>query len=170
MKRGQKHNSLNFAVSITLFTVFALFLTLVLLMGASSFRSVSASADERYYERTPLLYITQKIRMSDRADSIRLEEIDGVSTLVLTEYYTDDSDEFFVMSGEIAVYIYYRDGYINEFLTFDGEKPNLSIGVEILPVESLDFEMLSPSLIKITIDGKSVFVNINSDNRAEVGT
>ena len=147
------HRSLNFAVSMTLFTVFALFMTLVLLMGASSFRNVSDSASNRYNERTSLFYISQKIRGFDRADSVKVAEIDGVGALILSNNVHN-------------IYIYGKDGFICELYSLAGESPDLRVGTPILPVASLEFEAESESLIKITVDGKSVLVNLTSETRS----
>jgi len=153
------HHSLNFAVSMTLFTVFALFLTLVLLTGASSFRSVSEGTEERYTERTPLLYVSQRIRSADRAGMIKITEIDNIpALLMLSEPYGDG-----IVSGEIQIYIYYHDGFLKEFYAFDGEAPRLEIGQAIFPADSAEFELITSSLIKITINGKSIFVNLSSE-------
>jgi|GEM_PF-1603575 len=157
----RKYSTLGFAVSMTLFTVFALFLTLVLLTGASSFKNVSSAVEERFSERTVLLYVTQKIRMCDRTDGVRAEMIDGVSTLVLTDYfYIGDT---FGTQGEAAIYIYEQNGYLTELYTFDGEMPNFRAGTPLLPIESAEFEKISPSLIRITISGRSTFMSLSSE-------
>jgi hypothetical protein len=154
------HNSINFAVSMMLFTVFALFLTLVLLTGASSFRKVSEKAEERFTERTPLLYVTQKVRAADRSDSVRIAEIDNIPVLILTKPYGDD----FGNSGEIYVYIYEHDGFLKEFYAFDFDDslPRLEIGEALFPVKSMDFEWVTESLLKITINENSIYINLSS--------
>ncbi|MCL1866778.1 MAG: DUF4860 domain-containing protein [Oscillospiraceae bacterium] len=146
------HRSLNFAVSMTLFTVFALFMTLVLLMGASSFRNVADGAQSRYNERTSLFYISQKVRGFDRADSVKVADIGGVRTLILVNDFRN-------------IYIYEKDGYICELYSLHGESPDLRVGTPILPVTSLEFESESESLIKITVDGKVAFVSLMSEMR-----
>ncbi|MCL2638847.1 MAG: DUF4860 domain-containing protein [Oscillospiraceae bacterium] len=143
-----KHSSLGFAVSMTLFTVFALFLVLVLLAGASSLESIAASAEERFSERTPLLYIAQKIRSADRADAVQITQIDGVSVLVLTD-------------NSVQIYIYYYDGYLNELYTFG--VPNLRLGTRLFAAESVSFEVVEKSLIKATVDDNSINVSLMSE-------
>jgi hypothetical protein len=144
-----------------LFTVFALFLTLVLLTGASSFRKVSEKAEERFTERTPLLYVTQKVRAADRVDSVRIAEVDDIPVLILTKPFGDDYGN----SGEILIYIYEHDGFLKEFFAFDSfeeNPPRLEIGEALFPVESADFEWVTPSLIKITINESSIYIGLSS--------
>jgi hypothetical protein len=156
----RNHDSINFAVNMMLFTVFALFLTLVLLTGASSFRKVSEKAEERFTERTPLLYITQKVRAADRIDSVRITEINNIPVLVLIKPYGDDYGN----SGEIEIYIYEHDGYLKEFYAFDFDEsePRLEIGEALFPIDSMDFEWVTESLLKITINENSIYINLSS--------
>jgi len=135
---------------MALFTVFALCLTLVLLMGASSFRGVSQRAEQQYSERTPLLYLSQKIRSFDRSDGVGIENINGITTLVLTEASYD-------------VFIYHHDGHIKELLVFHGDRIDLDIGIDVFAAQSMELERVSESLIKTTVDGKSIYVNVQSE-------
>jgi len=150
------HGSMNFVVSISLFTVFAILLTLVLLMGASSFKSVSVNAQERYEQRTPLLYVSQKIRGFDRVDSVKITETNGINTLVLSDEFHD-------------IYIYEYNGYLTEFLAFSGDNPRLEIGISLFKVQSVKFELddfMGSSLIKVTIDESEVYVSLTSGGGA----
>ncbi|MCL1823224.1 MAG: DUF4860 domain-containing protein [Oscillospiraceae bacterium] len=151
MNSGRSHNSLNFAVSMTLFAVFALFLTMVLLTGASAFKGLSTAVEERYSERTILLYLSQKVRMSDAAESVNIAEYDGIPMLVLT-------------TGAMNAYIYTEDGYLTELYGWSDEQPDFSVkGTPILPAENVGFEKVTASLIKITVGGNSTFVHLSSD-------
>ena len=156
---NRSSDTLGFAVSMMLFTVFALFLMLVLLTGASSFRSVSSVIEERYSERTALLYVSQKVRMCDRENGVNITEIDGVRALVLNSYYIDN---FTGNKGDITIYIYEKDGYLNELYTFGDEEPQLRLGMRLLPAESAEFEMISRSLLKININDSDILVKINA--------
>jgi hypothetical protein len=144
MRNRRNHGSLNFIVSITLFTVFALALTLVLLTGASAFRDVSESAQERFDERTPLLYISNRLADADR---VFLSEVDGTPVLI-------------VMDDVFAIYIYLYEGHIREFYSMSGGISELELGVETFAAESLTFARLSSSLLQVTIDGRSIYANV----------
>jgi hypothetical protein len=149
---------MNFVVSITLFTVFAVVLTVVLLTGASSFKQVSVHSQERYEQRTPLLYAAQKIRGFDRVDSvsyrnaIRVADVYGTRALVLSDELHD-------------IYIYEYDGYLTEFLAFSGGSPILEAGIKLFSVESAEFEFVSESLIRVTIDEASIYVNLTAGKK-----
>jgi len=147
--KNKRHRSLNFVVSMTLFTVFALFMMLVLLMGASAFKGVSARAEERYAERTPLLYASQKLRS---ADWVTMTVIDDTPVLVLGD-----------TSGNTRVYLYLYGGYVTELFVFGDTAPNFEIGTQLFPAESLEFALLTPTLISVAIDGSCIFVNLASE-------
>ena len=146
---SRKHNTLGFAVSMTLFTVFALFMMLVLLTGAASFGNVSEAIEERYSERTALFYISQKIRTFDLENGVSITETDGVQTLVLS-------------GGDFTIHIYERDGYLTELYTLYGDLPQLRLGTRLLPAKNITFEFAAPSLFKATIDGQSIYVQLNA--------
>jgi len=148
--RRSNNQSLNFVVSMALFTVFALCLTLTLLMGATSFKNVSDEAEERYLERTPLLYISQKLRSFDRTGGVMLETINGIDVLTLTE-------------EEFNIHIYRQEGYMKELLVFHGDSPNLDLGMELFPAKSMEFHMLTESLMIVTVNKKSICVNLMSE-------
>lgn len=160
MKRANNSGVINFAVSMTLFTVFALFLMLVLITGASSFKNVSDMAETRFHERTPLLYISQKLRANDRAEAIRIGEVEGIPALMMTERFTDDLTG---ATGSLTVYIYYYNGHLNELFTFDDDVPQLRLATPLFPAEDAGFEMLTPALIKVTVNGKSIHANLSSE-------
>jgi hypothetical protein len=135
---------------MTLFTVFAVVMTLVLLSAASSFRSVSDSAEERFSERTPLLYVAQKIRGFDRSGAVKLDRIDEADVLVLREEYYD-------------VLIYERDGFLCELFVLHGNSPDLRLGAALFPVQGAGFELVTHSLVRVTANGKSVYVSLMSE-------
>jgi hypothetical protein len=151
---NKNNNSLNFVINMALFTVFAMFLTLILLMGASSFRNISENAEERFNERTPLLYMTQRIRSFDSIEAVRIGEVDGIPALILTETF---------VGGKAVTYIYYYNGSLNENLVFGDDLPVLRLGTTLFPIDSINFNLHTSSLIEITINEKSIFVNLSSE-------
>jgi hypothetical protein len=151
--KRNNHSSLSFVVSMTLFTMFALFMMLVLLMGASSFRSVAERAEQRYNERTPLLYVSQRLRAGNAA---AIAEIDGIQTLRLTESFSN---------GELSVYVYLYNGYICELTALADTTPDLSLGIRVIPAESLLFEAVTPALVRTEVNGNSIYVNLPREVR-----
>jgi len=142
--KKNNHSALNFIVSITLFTVFALALTLVLLTGASAFRGISAESEERFNERTPLLYLSNRLR---DADSVTIGEIDGTQVLAINYDLYD-------------VYIYEYGGFICESATAPGDVPRLDMGFRLFAVEELEFLKDSDTLAQVIVNGRSIFVNV----------
>jgi hypothetical protein len=78
----------------------------------------------------------------------------------LSKPYGDD----FGNSGKIDVYIYEHDGFLKEFYAFDFDDspPRLEIGEALFSVESADFEWVTSSLIRITINENSIYIGLSS--------
>jgi hypothetical protein len=147
--KSNSHGAINFAVSITLFTVFALALMLVLLTGASAFRSISEESQARFEERTPLLFFGNRLR---DADSVRIAaggESGEIPMLVIEEEFAD-------------VFLYLYGGYIREHFCFDRVIPTsrLDSGIELFPAQSLEFEAASENLLSVSVNGRAVLSNV----------
>jgi hypothetical protein len=142
------HGGANFAVSLTLFTVFALALTLVLLTGAAAFREISEESEARFNERTPLLFMANRLYAADAVQIVEIGE-SGTPALLIREEFAD-------------VYIYLYDGYLREHLTFDAGIPprRLDLGFELVRVDSIAFVAESPTLLRVTVNGRDLFARV----------
>ncbi|GHU46477.1 hypothetical protein FACS1894120_3370 [Clostridia bacterium] len=157
-------------ITLGLFTVFTLFLLLVLMTGSTAFRSVSSAMDERFKQRTALFYVTQKIRRAESGSQVSLGtiankdsgsiggEIAGgapVTAVILREDF----------DGEVYLtYIYESGGYLKELFVAESEvsqTENLAdSGFDVLETDSVSFEMPMSNLLRITCGGESMFVTI----------
>lgn len=96
-----------------LLAIFALFSTLLVLVGAQAYRNTVAAASAHNDARILTNYIAFKARMNDRAGAIRIESTSAGDALV---FKTETSDEAF------ETYIYCHDGALRELTLFaDGE-------------------------------------------------
>jgi hypothetical protein len=148
MKIRTNHKGLNFVVSITLFTVFAMMLMLVLLTGASAFRNIAEQSQERFNSRTPLLYISNRLQ---NVESVQILMIDDTQVLLM-------NDEFF------DIYIYFYDGLIRELYHLPelGDPVRLELGMELFPAQSLTFASIDDlPLTEVVLNStQSVFVSV----------
>jgi hypothetical protein len=124
---------------IFLICIFAVTILLTLRSGAGVYKKISEILEEQYTSRTVLGYVTAKIHACDESGGVELGDIDGVPAICLKETYDEES---------YVTYIYAYDGYVMELFCSEGEKLSADAGIEILPVEELEFSK-NENLVKI---------------------
>ena len=81
----QKNHSIDIAFALTLFCTFAVSVLMVLMMGASSYNSVTRAMESNYEDRTAAGYIAEKVRHFDSHGSITAGKFDGADALLLKQ-------------------------------------------------------------------------------------
>ena len=151
MNKRRKH-SIDVVFALALFCTFAVSVLMVLMMGASSYRSVTDSMNENYEDKTGTGYIAEKIRHSDSRGGIAAGQFDGNDALLLTQ----DID-----GTDYITYIYYYDGYIRELLTENGSGMTAEAGEKVLEASGFEVETAENGMFKITCtmnDGSAPYV------------
>lgn len=159
--RQKSGGTVSVLITLGLFTVFTLFLLLVLMTGTTAFKSVSASMEERFKQRTALFYVTQKVRHAESGSHISLSEIGGRSPTGTATAVTIREN----FDGEVYLtYIYESGGYLKELFIEESEAEQSTgladEGFEVLETDGVTFEQIMPNLIKITCGGDTAFVNL----------
>ena len=149
MKKANDNSSTNFVINMALFTVFAMALTLALITGASTFREISKESNERFEQRTPLLYVANKL---SGVEIVQIVEIGGDNSKINALKFNDDG---------LDIYIYLYNGYIHEMydLGFD-EVLRLDAGIALFAVRSMTFEKTTDNLLCVIINDKYVYMNL----------
>ena len=108
-------------IVLTVFCIFAVCTMAVLLTGAEVYGRLADRTQMQFDQRTAARYITTRVRQSDVAGDIRVEDFGGYSSLVFQEQ----------IEGQLyETRIYCYEGYVRElfvsaegvFLPEDGEK------------------------------------------------
>jgi hypothetical protein len=125
MRQLRKDNSshvLDVLFAFSLFGLFVLIGTCVVLFGSKVYRSTAAQLEENYTSRTALAYVSEKIRQSDVSDGIELvslsfkDEADS-SPATTALAFTETIEE-----TEYRTYIYFYDGALRElFIRADAD-------------------------------------------------
>lgn len=152
----QKNHSIDIAFALTLFCTFAVSVLMVLMMGASSYNSVTRAMESNYEDRTAAGYIAEKVRHFDSHGSITAGKFDGADALLLKQQ-ADDGTEY-------ITYIYYYDGYIRELMTEDNSGMTAEAGEKVLEAEDLSVKETGSGIFKVTCtmtDGSRPYVMIN---------
>ena len=147
MREMQKRSGLPGIATLLVFAVFAVCILFVLLSGANIYRDVTERGQISFEQRTVAQYLTTRVRQSDSAGCIAVEEFEGLSALVLREEIDGETYE---------TRIYCFDGYLWEL--FSGTDSGLlpEDGEKLLQVQGLQFarsgDVLTAELV--TADGQ----------------
>lgn len=126
------HASLDFIFILSLLCVFAFGALAAVILGANTYRNIKEDMDSNYELRTPLSYISTKVRQNDSVDSIRIIQKEGTDALVLE---TVDNDEL------CQTWIYEYQDFLYEVYLEKDTPFQLKDGLAIIPSSGLEFTL-----------------------------
>lgn len=122
-------NRISGLMALVLFLIFSICILAVLLSAAEAYQRLNERNALSGDERTSMLFLSTKIRQYDTSGSIRADEFDGASALILTEEL--DGERF-------KTVLYCHEGYLYELFapeTLDAQRGD---GEPILPLAAMD--------------------------------
>lgn len=128
--------------TFALFGAFLLLSLLIVVIGVDGYRSVVGASESVSEVRTSLGYVAGKLRSEAASDSVRIEEIDGVEALILTEIYRRTPYETIIYHQDGALYESYLDA---SQVDFDPQ-----YGVRLGDVSGFDMAFEAPNLLALT--------------------
>jgi len=142
---------------LIIFSVFALSVLMVLMLGARVYKSMTDIAKERQDERTLLSYVWTKVKINDKNGSIRIGEYFGLNVLCFDEEYEQTM---------YTTAIYLHDGWVYELYTETSllaeSDPQHGFapedGVKVMGIESLEFTQYSHGLIKVATNTSHLLI------------
>ena len=140
--RGEPH-SFGIVIGLLITLIFAGVMFFVLITGVRFYENIATIMEAQFKERTCLSYIVASVRHYDRAGSVYLTKFHGVDALVMEETFEDRVYE---------TMIYFYDGYLYELYAPRGTVFELGDGFQLIGVDDLRFEMLTPSLYRVECD------------------
>jgi hypothetical protein len=127
-------------VGLLITLVFAAVMLFVLITGARFYQNIATVMEEQFKERTCLSYIVANVRHNDQAGSISIVDFNGVDALLMQDAVADQV---------VNTMIYYYDGYVYELYSLSNTKFELGDGFQLLQMDDLRFESLTPSLFRV---------------------
>ncbi len=106
-KSGPSH-AISGVFVFLLLGIFAVFSTVMVLLGAKAYKATAERAAEHNASRISNAYIRSMVRGDDCSSGVRLEEIDGLNIITLVNEY--DGEEYLT-----RIYVY--DGMLREWFT-----------------------------------------------------
>lgn len=138
---------------LAVFCAFAASVLLVLMLGANAYKSMVEKSGAEYDRHTGLSYIWTKVKNTDAAGKVYIDEFHDMPVLCLEEEY--DTETF-----RTIIYLY--DGWVRELFSEEGLEFPPEAGITILEAESLAFDELENGLIKVTLDSQSLLISPRS--------
>ena len=156
----QKRHAIDLVFPIALFFVFAASALVVLTLAASLYQDFGRRQQSHDEMDTPLTYISEKFRQNDTQGAIQIVDMDGIDCLSIPSEY--DGTTFYT-------YIYVCENTMKELFVPEGTQVPLKSGTDIMPVQRLQMEEISPGLFRfITADreGKEVSLILSERSRS----
>lgn len=136
--------------TFALFGLFLLLSLLIVVIGVDGYRRVVNTGESIGAVRTTLGYVAGKVRSGASTDGVRIDETDGVTTLILTERVDDRTYE---------TIIFHRDGALYESYIYADEVDfSPEFGTHLYEVADMDIRWADEGLLELTAtaaDGRS---------------
>ena len=145
MNRGTPSHAITGAFVFLLLGIFAVFSTVMVLMGAKAYRGTVERSDANNTARIASSYIRSMLRSDDEEDVLTIEEIDGIGMITMVNNYGGDSyiTRLYVYNGSL------REYFADAEMEFDPEW-----GEKVCEAESMQAEFKDGLLsVKITANG-----------------
>jgi hypothetical protein len=158
--RETNQSPLDFIFILALLCVFAFGALIAVILGSNTYQNIKEATDSNYELRTPLSYISTKIRQSDSVDSIRIIRKEGIDALVLET----------VDNGEVCeTWIYEYQGSLCEVYLEKGTPFQLEDGLAIIPGNGLEFDLKDGLLMISARDHLGEVRSVSLSFRTEQG-
>ena len=136
--------------------LFAVFSTVLVLLGARAYRSISARSSVNDNSRMASSYLRSMLRADDALDAVSLETEEGVETIAMRRTY--DGEEYIT-----RIYVY--DGMLRELFTDAGMEFEPENGEPVCSADALTAEMLD-GILKVGIQNGDTWTQVNIALRA----
>lgn len=151
MKLQKQNHTIDIIFILSLFLVFVIITLLILMLGANTYKNISANIDMRYNETTCMSYIANKVRNYDENGAIYISKINNIPALTLEQTIDDETYLTYLYAYEGKLMELSRTADDTEFLAGDG--------TEIVELSQLDMQFVTSNLLYI-----NAVYSDNSDN------
>lgn len=141
LKKNTGH-SISSLFSLLLFSVFALFLMLMLLFSARVYQQTVKQTDSDSGLGTAITYLTTKFRQHDQADGIFSGSLDDIPALCFRDT---------LKGKDYITYIYLKDGNLTELFTVADSQASASAGTSISQLSDFQAENLDNGFYRISL-------------------
>ena len=137
----KRQHSIDLIFPIALFFVFAASALMVLILAADLYSSAGKQQQKKEEIYTPLSYLAEKIRQNDTGGAIRIIRLEDTDCLSIAADY--DGTVYYT-------YIYAFENMLKELFVPEHADVSPGSGTDLMPVQDLQMEELSPGLFRFT--------------------
>lgn len=127
-KRTPSSHDISGVFVFMLLGVFAVFSTVMVLMGVKAYKGTVDRLAEHNQLRIAPAYVRSMVRADDESQTVSVEELSGVTALTLRNVYDDEA---------YVTRIYCQDGALREWFTSSDREFDPEAGEEICPCEEM---------------------------------
>ncbi len=155
-KTSQPSHAISGVFVFLLLGVFAVFSTVMVLLGAGSYKGISEKTAANNNGRIIASYVRAMVRSLDETGTVLAEDVDGIPTVALV--YEDEEGVYYT-----RIYVY--DGMLRERLYSAEEDFAPERGNEICPAEALTASM-DRGLLSVEILAEGALTRVDMALRA----
>ena len=149
-KSGPSH-AISGVFVFLLLGIFAVFSTVMVLLGAKAYKATADRAAEHNAGRIASAYVRSMVRADDCLDALRVDDIDGLTAVTLLYEY--DGEEYLTM-------IYAYGGMLREWFTYAEADFEPEYGVAVCAVDELKAS-LSGHLLRVQMRRGDEWTNVD---------
>lgn len=138
--------------------IFAVFSTVMVLLGARAYKSTADRAAEHNAYRIGMAYVRSMVRADDEDQSVRVEAVDGIPTIALRNDYDGES---------YITRIYVYDGKLREWFTEEAEEFVPEFGETVCDMDEMNAE-ITGQLLKVGLRSRDEWTTVDIALRSEV--
>ena len=140
---GERNHAIAGVFVFLLLGVFAVFSTMLVLIGAQAYRTITVHSEEHSLDRTMYTYMLNSLRGDDAEGSVEIRNENGLEMLVVSYNYGWE-----ILEKRIYCY----DGYLRELLSSPQNEFDPANGEEICEAEEFRAQ-ISNELVTIELTG-----------------
>lgn len=157
----QKNHVVDLFFSLALFCVFAASALTIVIMGADVYQKSVNDMNRNSTIRTSLSYLSEKIHQNDAENGIRIDQLNDLPSLVLTQN----------LNGEIyETWIYAYDGMLCEIMTDLENGFTPEEGQPILEIGSFSLEQNGSRIILTVSDTQGNTSSLSVSPRSSISS
>ena len=138
-----RSHSIDILFSLLLFGMFVLFILMMLVFSAQTYKASVKGLEENNNLHTAAVYLTTKFRQHDTENSVKLTDFQGSPALCLSD--TIDGEEY-------VTYIYLQDKELKELFTVQGSAATAEMGMPVAELEGFAIAETPEGFYQITME------------------
>jgi len=136
-----KQFSFQFIFIMLLFLIIVILSVMIIILGENIYENINIDRTNNYELRVSLSYIANKVRQSDKTNTVNLKTLNDENAIVINEVYDD---------AHYETWIYFYNNAIYEILTDENSTFNMEDGMKIIDIDSFNILQIKDNLYKFT--------------------